>query len=83
MITYVEGSHGSLTVDRATGDIIGTNYGCENGCSECGYVDGGQAYPFILRFDPSTLTDQSMDINRTGYFHADGHEPPIPEELLS
>lgn len=80
--TYIEGSHGSLVVNRTSGEIIATSYGCESGCDECGYVDGGQAYPYILRFDPATLTDEAMDINRVGYFYEGGYEPPVKEPVI-
>lgn len=71
MLVEIAGSHGELTVDSKTGEIVNTVAGCEDGCLECGYKDGGQAYPFIIRFDPKTIHSHS-DIITVGYWYKDG-----------
>lgn len=77
--TEIGGSHGVLTVDRQTGEIIATIDGCVPNCDECGFELGGQAYPAIARFDPATIQGEAFDILHVAYWDKDGtYEPPMP-----
>lgn len=62
----VYGSHGELTVHRATGYIIDR---IPDSSEDPGYES-------IYFFDPATLVDGPQDILATGYFDVYGHARP-------
>jgi len=69
-LAFVGGSHGVLTVDKATGIIVDRGQGCD--CEDC----EGVAYSYIARFDPLTFAGSgaqtSFDVLGCGYWLHDG-----------
>ena len=76
------GDHGSITFRKSDGMVVARDF-------DSGYEDDPDAgYPFILRANPNTLTNDPMDVLHVGYYFqmpsgAVCYELPVEDDDLA